>query len=325
MKKLTNSAKTLLTPLAAAVALFAASAPLSLNANAQAAATIKAPIYGVTLDDLSNINAIIPSLTKLPYKPTVRVVFDPGTSAAEYYPALVKLHTVAYVMGEIMDSYYFPSDIDTYTARTNELVHGLNGTVDVWEIANEINGEWLRQDPSGDDATVNAEETAIGQMVDAANTIVKSVGGKTAVTLYYNDDSKGNNCWQLPQDYWKSWASTFLSARVRQGADYALFSYYPYQDCTGLSPSWGADFHALESIFPNAKVGFGEIGTSSTSAPTYIQTGLIKKYYPMVNTFNDPKFIGGFFWWNYAEQMVPYTKSYWNVLDQTIAPLKAPQ
>ncbi|HWX66527.1 MAG TPA: hypothetical protein VNZ27_08905 [Rhodanobacter sp.] len=325
MTKLATAAKTFLVPLAASIALYAASASLAPSAHAQTATKLKAPIYGVTLDDLSNINAIVTSLTKLPYKPTVRVVFDPGTTAAEYYPALVKLHTVAYVMGEIMDSYYFPTDMNTYTARTKELVYGLNGTVDVWEVANEINGEWLRQDPSGDDATVNAEETAIGQMVAAASSIVKGVGGKTAVTLYYNDDSKGNNCWQLPQDYWKTWAATFLPASVRQTADYALFSYYPYQDCTGLSPSWGADFSALENIFPNAKVGFGEIGTSSTSAPKSVQTNLIKTYYPMVNTNKDPKFIGGFFWWNYAEQMVPNTKSYWTLLDQTIAPLKVPQ
>jgi hypothetical protein len=325
MKKLASVTQKLFAPLAASVALFAACAPLASNADAQAATTLKAPIYGVTLDDLSKLNAIITSLSKLPYRPTVRVVFDPGTSAAEYYPSLVKLHAVANVMGEIMDSYYFPTTLSTYTARTTELVNGLNGTVDVWEIANEINGEWLRQNPDGSNSVVNAEETAIGQMVAAASVIVKAAGGKTAVTLYYNDDSKGNNCWEKPQDYWKTWPTTFLPASVLQSTDYAFFSYYPYQDCPGLSPSWNNDFSALESIFPNAKVGFGEIGTSSTSAPTSVQTGLIKTYYPMVNSFNDPKFVGGFFWWYYAEEMVPYTKAYWTTLDQTIAPLKVPQ
>lgn len=317
--------KGLVATLTASIALFAASAPLSPTAQAQAAANLKAPIYGITLDDLSNLNAIITSLSKLPYRPTVRVVFDPGTSAAQYYPSLVKLHTVANVMGEIMDSYYFPTDINTYTARTKELVTGLNGTVDVWEIANEINGEWLRQNPDGSNSVVNAQETAIGQMVGAASAIVKSAGGKTAITLYYNDDSKGNNCWEKPQDYWKTWPTTFLSSTVRQNTDYVLFSYYPYKDCPGLSPSWSSDFSALEGIFPNAKVGFGEIGTSSTSAPASVQTNLIQTYYPMVNSFKDPKFVGGFFWWYYAEEMVPYTKTYWNQLNQTIAPLKVPQ
>lgn len=172
---------------------------------------------------------------------------------------------------------------------------------------------------------MNAQEIAIGQMVAAASSIVKGVGGKTAITLYYNDDSKGANCRAKPQDYWKTWPTTFLSASVRQSTNYAFFSYYPYQDCSGLSPSWEADFSALASIFPNAKIGFGEIGTSSLSAPTSVQTNLIKTYYPMVNTIKNPKFIDGVFWWNYAEQMVPYTKSYWTTLSHTIARLKVPQ
>ena len=39
----------------------------------------------MTLDDLTKLDAIVASLQNLPYKPTVRVVFDPGTSAADYY------------------------------------------------------------------------------------------------------------------------------------------------------------------------------------------------------------------------------------------------
>ena len=286
---------------------------------------MKSPVYGVTLDDLTKLNGIIASLQNLPYRPTVRVVFDPGTSAADYYAPLLRLHAVANVMGEVMDSYYFPTTLADYTARTQELVSTLKNTVDVWEIANEINGEWLRPDLDGSNTVVNSEETQIGQMVAAASSIVKAAGGKTAVTLYYNDDSKGNNCWELPQDYWKTWPAAFLPATVRQNADYALFSYYPYQDCPGLSPSWKNDFAALESIFPNAKVGFGEIGTSDTGAPASVQNNLITTYYPMVDSMGDPKFIGGFFWWYYAEEMVPYTTSnYFKLLRQTIIPLKSP-
>jgi len=288
----------------------------------------KAPIYGVTLDDVSSINAIVASLTHLPYRPTVRVVFDPGTSAADYYAPLVKLHQVAYVMGEVMDSYYFPTDLQTYTSRTNELVGTLKNVVDVWEIANEINGEWLRPNPSGTTAQVTSQETAIGNMVAAAHDIVKGAGGLTAVTMYYNDDGKGTNCYEKPADSWRTWAQTFLPARVRQGADYALFSYYPYQDCPGLNPTWANDFKLLESIFPVAKVGFGEIGTSSTSAPLSVQQNLIKSYYRMGTTTMaaDSRFIGGYFWWNYAEQMLPYsTSSYWSLLNNTIKPLAAPQ
>ena len=75
---------------------------------------LKNPVYGVTLDDLTKLDAIVASLQNLPYKPTVRVVFDPGTSAADYYAPLLRLHAVAYVMGEVYDSYYFPTDLATY-------------------------------------------------------------------------------------------------------------------------------------------------------------------------------------------------------------------
>ena len=312
------------------VGLVAAAALTGLGmqtASAQATRP-KAPIYGVTLDDVSNINAIVASLTHLPYKPTVRVVFDPGTTAAEYYPALVKLHSVAYVMGEIMDSYYFPVDSATYSARTKELVGTLKNVVDVWEIANEINGEWLRANPSGPTATATSQEQAIGQMVGNAYDIVKGAGGLVSVTMYYNDDGKGTNCYELSMDSWRTWATNFLPSRVRQGTDYALFSYYPYQDCPGLSPTWTNDFKLLESIFPVAKVGFGEIGTSSIKAPTTTQQTLLKTYYTLGagQMASDPRYIGGVFWWNYAEQMLPYsTSSYWSLLNNTIKPLAAPQ
>jgi len=321
LKRLTkNISRTAVT----ACIAYAGLLPLSQSAQAQVE-PLKNPVYGVTLDDLTKLDAIIASLQNLPYRPTVRVVFDPGTPASDYYAPLLRLHSVAYVMGEIYDSYYFPTTLSTYQARTQELVSQLKNTVDVWEIANEINGEWLRNNPSGTNSVVNSQEQQIGQMVAAANTIVKSNGGKTAITLYYNDDSKGTNCWEKPQDYWKTWPMNFLSSTVRQQADYALFSYYPYQDCPGLSPSWKNDFAALESIFPNAKVGFGEIGTSDISAPASVQQNLIKTYYPMVNTMNDPRFIGGFFWWNYVEQMLPYsTSSYFQLLRQTIITLKSP-
>jgi hypothetical protein len=284
---------------------------------------VQVPIYGVTLDDLSNMKAIIESLANLAHKPTVRVVFDMEMTAASYYPLLVQLHQYAYIMGTIMDSSYFPSTLSSYTSRTNEFVSVLNSYVDIWEIANEINGEWLRPHPTGSDSTVASEEQEIGQMVEAAYNIVKNAGGKVAITLYYNADSKGINCYENWQDSWYTWPLQFLSPSVRNGTDYALFSYYPYIDCPKLSPNWREDFLTLESIFPNALVGFGEIGTSDMEAPWEVQSNLITTYYPMVNSLADPKFIGGCFWWYYSEQMVPHTSQYWQLLNQTISPLKA--
>lgn len=311
----------------AAMTLIAALAmgPMGSTASAQDSRP-KTPIYGVTLDDLSNIDAVIASLTALPYRPTVRVVFDPATSAVVYYEPVHRLHAVAYTMGEIMDSHYFPMDQATYVARTKELVNGLAGVVDIWEIANEINGEWLRSARATTSSQIKTEEMAIGQMVASAYDVVKASGGLVAVTLYYNDDGNGNNCWENPVDSWRTWPQTFLPGRVLRGTDYALLSYYPYQDCPDLRPQWSADFILLGKIFPAAKVGFGEIGTSSIGVPASVQQELITSFYPMADNLSNPRFIGGYFWWNYVQQMVPHQSSaYWRLLRQTIAPLRAPR
>lgn len=287
--------------------------------------TPKEPIYGVTLDTVSHFRKTLRSLKNLPYKPTVRVVFDMGTPASDYRRKLVKLHRVAYVMGEVMDSYYFPTDLATYKARTQELVGQLGDVVDIWEIANEINGEWLRPHPNGSDATATAEETDIGRMVAAANSIVKQAGGRTAITLYYNDDGKGTNCWQKPLDDWHTWPAQFLSSTVRNDADYAFFSYYPYRDCPHLQPSWESDFQTLGNLFPNAKLGFGEMGTSRKKAAYSVQSNLLTTYYGLINTIQNPRYVGGVFWWYYAEEMVPWTSTYWKLLDNTWLTLPAPQ
>ena len=198
--------------------------------------------------------------------------------------------------------------------------------MDIWEIANEINGEWLRPHPAGSNSTVASEEQQIGQMVEAAYGIVKNAGGKVAVTLYYNADDKGNTSYENYQDDWRTWPTQFLSRAVLSGTDYAFMSYYPYDnpDLTA-TPNWVVTFTLMESMFPNALVGFGEIGTSNIGAAWAKQSGIITTFYPMVDSFADPKFVGGFFWWNYVEQMVPYTTQYWQLLNQTISPLKAPQ
>lgn len=119
---------------------------------------LKAPIYGITVDDISNVNAITASPTYLPYKPTMRMASDPGTTATQCCPALVKLHTVAYVMGEIMGPYYFPNGLRTRTSHINELMGTPKDVIDVWEIASKINGERLHTDLTGPNSVVASEK-----------------------------------------------------------------------------------------------------------------------------------------------------------------------
>src|SRR4030042_6603071 len=45
---------------------------------------IALPIFGVTVDDTSRLSQTMESLTKLPKKMTVRIVFDYGMSPSDY-------------------------------------------------------------------------------------------------------------------------------------------------------------------------------------------------------------------------------------------------
>ena len=134
-----------------------------------------AEIYGVTIDSTRGPADTVEALRRLPHKPTARVVFDEFVPATEYVVPLEKYKTVSWIMGEILDSAYVEIySTAEYLDRVDEYLRVLDGRVDLWEVGNEINGEWL-----GDTATVVAK-------VSGAYDKVKAAGKKTELTLYYN-------------------------------------------------------------------------------------------------------------------------------------------
>jgi hypothetical protein len=95
---------------------------------------------------------------------------------------------------------------------------------------------------------------------------------------------------------------------VRAGLDEVLLSYYEDQ-CGGRRPSaawWRSEFDRLHRLFPHARLGFGEIGMAHpvTGATRSTAVGLIRHYYRLRVAV--PHWIGGCFWWYYAEDMVPW-------------------
>jgi hypothetical protein len=263
-------------------------------------------IYGVTLDNVSDLPAITLSLEKLTYKPTARIVFDEFIPATDYADAAAAIHKVSNVMGEILDSYYVSLySPEEYQARTTEYLDTLGADVDIWEIGNEINGEWL----CGQDAmSCTPEQTAdvVAKMTSAFD-LVKARGRPAALTLYYNQD-----CWSDPNNEVFAWAEANVPDKLKQGLDYILFSYYE-DDCNGLQPDWPAAFAKLATMFPTAKLGFGECGTTiAANKAVYID-----RYYR--RTLAEPRYIGGNFWWYFREDMVPMTSPLWQTLDDAIA------
>jgi hypothetical protein len=256
---------------------------------------IPLPIVGVTTDSISNVSAIVASLNSIKVVPTTRIVFDENVPAADYRDATVKIRNVSYVMGEILDSFYVKTyTVQDYLKRTSEYLSELGDVVDIWEVGNEINGEWL-----GNNQDVVAKMTG-------AYDLVKAQGKTAELTLYYNQD-----CWSRPQNEMFTWANNNIPQRMKQGLDYVLISYYE-DDCNGLQPNWPQVFQRLSTMFPNSKIGFGETGTKNSNK----KAEYINRYYN--SKINVPNFVGGYFWWYFKQDMVPNTKGLLQTLNSSI-------
>lgn len=274
---------------------------------------IPSPIYGVTLDDVSKVDQEVQSLQQLqtPNMPTARVVFDYSEPPSAYAKSLRKLGGVAYLMGQIADS----SDMKkfttaTYRKRTQQYFNALNGQVDVWEIGNEINGNWLG--------------TGAMNKAKAAYQVIATAKQPTALTFFYEGEPEDrDNCIAKSHggDDMFSWIENNFQLNLpaeqrdpaiesfRLGLTYALVSWYP-QQCNNIQPNWSVVFSKLASIFPNSKVGFGEIGTANPQHGSIYEVNLINEFYPLAKHVAMPSsYIGGYFWWYFAEEMVPANRS----------------
>jgi hypothetical protein len=252
-------------------------------------------MYGVTLDNVDQLPAIIDSLHSMPFKPISRIVFDEFIPAKNYASAVSKISKVSYVMGEILDSWYVGQySTKAYTARVKEYLNTLGKYVNIWEIGNEINGEWL------------GKNTDVVAKMTSAYDLVKKQGKFTELTLYYNA-----GCWSKPENEMFAWAKKNIPPHMKLGLDYVLVSYYE-DDCNGLQPNWPNVFDRLKGMFPNSRIGFGEVGTQITAK----KTAYIKRYYS--KKINNPHYVGGYFWWYGHQDFLPKTKTYWKVLVSTI-------
>jgi hypothetical protein len=252
-------------------------------------------IYGVTIDAVTNLNQITASLSKLCKKATTRIVFDEFVAATYYSPAIDSIRKVSFIMGELLDSYYVKQyTVPAYTSRATEYLNAFQNKVNIWEVGNEINGEWL-----------GPTDSVVAKMKGAYD-LVKARGKKTELTLYYNE-----NCWAKKANEMFTWANANIPTAMKTGLDYVLVSYYE-DDCNGLQPKWQQAFDSLRKIFPNSKLGIGECGTLTAAN----KASYINRYYQM--NITTPGYIGGYFWWYYKQDCVPYTNPLWSVLNTNL-------
>lgn len=249
-------------------------------------------LWGVTVDDLSAPDEIVDALRSFSVRPTTRIVFDWGQPAASYQKPLTKIHQVSNVMGELLDSQAVKRvPVDAYLDRTKAYLDALEPLVDIWEIGNEVNGDWLGAAPD------------VVAKVSGAYKEVKSRNGTTALTLHYNQGCGG------PADHEMfAWSEANLPAAMKVGLDYVFISYYE-DDCHGLQPDWPVVFERLARMFPSSALGFGECGT----VHAVHKEAYLKRYYR--TRVPEPRFVGGYFWWYFNADMVPRTRPLWSVLN----------
>ena len=272
-----------------------------------AAAILPPPVnpwlWGVTTDDPATSTAAqADALKSLPLRTTVRVVFDLPSgghpTAADYVGPVTSLAAVASVMGQPVDSSYMPSlTLAGVQTRITEYLGALGATVSLWEIGNEVNGNWLG--------------AGVMPKLEAIFDAVKAAGKPTALTFYYeNPATPGYDL--IP------WADANIPAghRLRTGLDYVLVSYYEDQNGGHQLTQAELDtlFGALAARFPNAKLGFGEFGWGGaipSSATT--RADLLRRFYGY-RVPSIPAYVGGGFYWHFLQTMVPKTAPDWTVL-----------
>jgi hypothetical protein len=181
----------------------------------------------------------------------------------------------------------------------------MHDDVSIWEVGNEVNGNWT------------GRRTEVAAKVAAAYHVVTAHHGRTALTLYYNHDC-GDGADELGP---ATWSRRYLSRAMRNGVDYVLLSYYETQ-CHGRRPSdaeWTRAFRRLHILFPHADVGFGEVGLPhpATTRTRDRAASIVRHYYRL--DLSLPYYVGGCFYWYFAEDMVPWRSStLWHTLKKVI-------
>jgi hypothetical protein len=284
--------------------------------------SVPSPIYGVTLDDVSKPAAEVNSLGQMAQVPTARIVFDAGVRPSYYLKPIQQLRNVAYIMGELVDSSYMRQyTVNQIASWTQSYTKALGNLVDIWEIGNEVNGNWLGSNTLA--------------KIEAMYDVVSAQGGATALTFFYEGEpSEPNNC--IAADHGGNDMFTWIrqqfqlnlpanqrsseTEKIRLNVNYVLVSWYPDQ-CPGENPNWPAVYAKLASLFPNAKVGFGELGTANPENGSSYEVNEISTYYPMGKTLASlpASYIGGYFWWHSAEEMVPWPGSLGLALNSALA------
>lgn len=249
-------------------------------------------IFGVTIDQVDNAPVLAKSLAGLPVRPTARIYFDVRQPPQSYAGALGRIHPVSNVMGEILDSSDETAISTTaLRARVSSYLHALGDKVDIWEVGNEVNGNWTGPYPAVASKTIETYRA------------VAAIHGRSALTLYVNDLAP-NHCGDGPRELTPvQFTHRFIPRSMAAGLDYVFLSYYPSQ-CGGAEPSSAAMasyLRRIHALYPRAELGIGEVGLRSPAGNSNVSRA--RQIMAWAYSLNPglPYYVGGYFWWYAAE------------------------
>lgn len=285
------------------------------------------PVFGLTVTNpwaATESSALVDELATFD-SPTVRVVFDSGVDrvlrtyaidASAYEASVAAIGARSRVMGELLDSFFFPLyTVDQFRARACEYRAALGHLVDVWELGNEINGEWLGADVEAKLISAievfRADRASYAAMCPGFALRADERPFELALTLYYNGERNGGvasveNCWANPDHAMLDWARSRMTGQMAS-VDYVFVSFYE-DDCHGAQPDWQRVFDELGAIVPDARLGIGECGTRSDAD----KVRYVERYYGGMESalpehanmrVDHPRFVGGYFWWYLSDDL----------------------
>jgi hypothetical protein len=202
------------------------------------------------------------------------------------------------VMLELADSHdmYVLQREGALRQKANVYMNELRENVDLWEVGNEVNGEWtgLCDEETKDVITplknkCNQTKNAVKEMtrrgVDAqrsqqafiakqvidAHRLLSDAGKKTVLTLYHNNDPNRGHCLDIGGYDEDAWVSNNLAGKpIMHELSYVLLSFYE-DDCGGIRTvrlekdprgnvknraELNADINNWEIVFTNLEANF---------------------------------------------------------------------
>lgn len=275
--------------------------------------------FGLTLDDtllqrMDDVDWVAEAVARSG-SGWVRLVFRPNASDFTYgslrsfneydgvFEELQKRKVK--VMGCILDTAQWPSTLtpEAYAERVKNIVLHYRGKVDVWEVGSEINGDWL----GGSSAPLGLEQAYKIFLAGATRAKELDPQAQTLATLYWWEATAPDR-----EHSFSGWLKAHAAKGLAKNIDILGLSLYPEDNPVGMSLERA--FATAADALPGTKLMLSSFG--------YVEQDALKGYWWLSPEDIDgarkdivilyttascamPSSLGGGFWWQTLEQMLP--------------------